>query len=89
MLHQCRIDSIIIGNNVYKEMDSPGNRYYLRATLPDVIQLDKDLSSLIYICCQQTPVLAVVQWAPNNLDPILDALDQKCAPKKFDILDVD
>jgi len=86
LIHQCRINSVIIGRRVYKEMDSPGNRIYLRATLPDVIQLDKDLSCLTYICCQQSPV---VQWAPNNIDPVLDALEQTCVPKKFDVLDVD
>ena len=75
-----------MGSVVHKEIDSPGNRFYIRATLADVIQLDKDIWKLVYICCQQVPE---VQWAPNNLNPVHNALDQKCVPKKYDILDVD
>ena len=87
IIHQCRIDSILIGGNSHKHMDSPGNRFFVRATLADVIQLDKDLWKAVYIYCQELPE---VQWVPNcNLNPVSNALDQKFVSKKFDILGVD
>jgi hypothetical protein len=86
LIHQCRIDSILVGSTYNEKMDTPGNRFYTRATLTNVIQLDKDISDLVFVCCQQTPE---VQWAPNNLNPDPKALEQKCVPKKYDVLDVD
>ena len=55
--------------------------------MSDVIQLDKDLGTSVYICSQEIPP---VMWVPNNLDPVSHALDQKCVPKVIpNILDVD